>query len=37
MVLVLVPIAHLLKRSRERERERELVKWIVGGGMGFIK
>ena len=23
--------------ERERERERELVKWIVGGGMGFIK
>ena len=23
--------------AEERERERELVKWIVGGGMGFIK
>ena len=23
--------------EKQRERERELVKWIVGGGMGFIK
>ena len=33
-MLVLVPIAHLLKRSRERERE--LVKWIVGAGIGLV-